>query len=120
VRKKQGNETKGTLMKEAESIIDELLAWEAEVEKPNLDQIEEVVLELRERLSQKMAQSVIEAQEEVKPVPGPECEQCGAEMRYKGQKSKRVKSWVGQLELERGYYYCERCGVGDFPPGPAT
>ncbi len=120
MRKKQETEVKGSLMKEAESIIDELLAWEAEVEKPNLGQIEEVVLELRERLSRKMAQSMIEAQEEVKPVPGPECKQCGAEMRYKGQKSKRVKSWVGQLDLERGYYYCERCGAGDFPPGSTT
>ena len=107
-------------MQEAERIIDELLAWEAEVEKPNLSQIEEVVLELRERLSQKMAESVIASQEEVRPVPGPECEECGEEMRYKGQKSKRVKSWVGELELERGYYYCEECGAGDFPPRPAT
>ena len=111
---------KGELMKEAESIIDELLAWEAEVEKPNLGQIEEVVLELRERLSQKMAESVIAGQEENRPVPGPMCGECGAEMRYKGQKSKRVKSWVGQLELGRGYYYCAGCGAGDFPPGPPT
>ena len=120
MRKKGRSEAKGSLMKEAESIIDELLAWEAEVEKPNLSQIEEVVLELRERLSQKMAESVIAGQEEVRPVPGPECSQCGVEMRYKGQKSKRVKSWVGELDLERGHYYCEQCGAGDFPPGPPT
>lgn len=107
-------------MKEAERIIDELLSWEAEVEKPNLSQIEAVVLELRERLSQKMAESVIAGQEEVRPVPGPECGECGSEMRYKGQKSKRVQSWVGQLELDRGYYYCQACGVGDFPPGSTT
>ena len=120
MRKKQRSEAKGTLMKEAESIIDDLLSWEAEVEKPNLSQIEEVVLELRERLGRKMAESVIAGQEEVGPVPGPMCEECGAEMRYKGQKSKRVKSWVGQLDLERGYYYCARCGVGNFPPRPPT
>ena len=115
--KKKRSEAKGELMKEAESIIDELLAWEEKVEKPNLSQIEEVVLELRERLSQKMAESVIAGQEEVRPVPGPRCKQCGQEMRYKGEKNKRVSSWVGELELERGYYYCEGCKVGDFPPG---
>ena len=120
MREKQRAEAKVSLMKEAESIIDELLVWEAEVEKPNLSQIEEVVLELRERLSQKMAESVIAGQEEVRPVPGPRCDKCGVEKRYKGQKSKRVESWVGQLELERGYYYCQECGVGDFPPRPAT
>lgn len=104
-------------MKEAESIIDDLLRWEEEIEKPNLSQIEEVVLELRERLSQKMAETVIEGQEAVRPVPGPACSECGQEMRYKGLKRKRVSSWVGRLELERAYYYCERCGGGDFPPG---
>ena len=120
MRKKERNEAKGELMKEAESIINELLRWEEETQKPNLSQIEEVVLELRERLSKKMAERVIAGQEEVRPVPGPRCEGCGVEMRYKGQKRKRVKSWVGELELERGYYYCEKCGAGIFPPGPPT
>ena len=115
--KKKRAESKGKLMKEAESIIDELLAWEEEAEKPNLSQIEEVVLELRERLSQKMAESVIEGRQEVRPVPGPACPECGQEMRYKGLKGKGVTSWVGKLELERAYYYCEQCRVGDFPPG---
>lgn len=118
--RKKRSETKGELMQEAESIIDELLNWADEVEKPNLSQIEDVVMELRERLSRKMAKKVIEGQAEVRPVPGPACPECGQEMRYKGDKSKRVNSWVGQLELERGYYYCEGCRVGDFPPGPTT
>ena len=107
-------------MKEAESIIDELLKWTEETEKPNLSQMEEVVLKLRERLSQKMVESIIEGQEAKGPVPGPSCPECGAEMRYKGEKGKRVSSWVGQIELERSYYYCARCRVGDFPPGPTT
>ena len=107
-------------MKEAESIIDELLAWEAEVEKPNLNQIEEVVLELRERLSQKMAQSMIEAQKEVRPVPGPRCEQCGQEMRYKGQKKVNPQTWVGDVAFERGHYYCAECKAGFFPLGRTT
>ena len=115
--KRKRRESKGKLMKEAEKVIDELLAWEEEVERPNLSQIEEVVLELRERLSQKMAESVIGGQETVNPVPGPRCPECGAEMRYKGFKRKGVTSWVGQLELERAYYYCKKCRVGDFPPG---
>jgi hypothetical protein len=118
--KKKRSEVKGELMQEAESIIDELLNWTEETEKPTLSQIEEVVLELRERLSQKMAKSVIQGQAEARPVPGPACPECGEEMRYKGDKSKQVRSWVGQLELERGYYYCERCRVGDFPPRPTT
>ena len=89
---KKRTEAKGTLMKEAESIIDELLKWEEEIEKPNLSEIEEVVLELRERLSQKMAEKVIERQEAAKPVPGPACPEYGQEMKYKGRKNIHL-SW---------------------------
>lgn len=114
---KKRSEAKGKLMQEAETIIDELLAWEEEVEEPDLSQIEEKVLELRQRLSEKMAETVIEDQASIQPGPGPECGACGQEMRYKGVHSKRVTSWVGELELKRGYYYCEGCRRGHFPPG---
>lgn len=117
---KRGSETKGKLMREAEAVIDELLAWEEEVEAPDLSQIEEVVLKLRKRLSEKMAEAVIEQQENVRLVPGPPCPECVQEMRYKGEHSKEVTSWVGELKLKRGYYYCKACQTGFFPPGPTT
>ena len=37
------------------------------------------------------------------------------EQRYKGQKKNRVISWVGELEMERGYYDCAQCRTGLFP-----
>jgi len=37
-------ELKTKLMKEAEAVIDELLAWHVETDQPNLAQIEEKVL----------------------------------------------------------------------------
>lgn len=114
---KRQSETKGKLMREAEAVIDELLAWEEEVEAPDLSQIEAVVLKLRQRLSAKMAEAVIEGQESVKVVPGPKCPKCGQEMRYKGEHRKEVSSWVGDLQIKRGYYYCQPCKAGLFPPG---
>ena len=114
--RKRRSEAKGKLMQEAEGIIEELLCWEEEVEKPDLSQIEDKVLELRQRLSEKMAEIVVEGQGSVQPGPGPECQECGQEMRYKGRHSKQVTSWVGELKLKRGYYYCERCRRGHFPP----
>lgn len=113
-------ELKAKLMKEAERAIDELLDWHVSTAKPNLEQIEEKVLALRQGLSEQMSQTVIEGQAAVRPVPGPRCEQCGVEMRYKGQKGVQVSSWVGDLQLDRGYYYCEQCRTGLFPPGPTT
>ena len=108
---------KAELMKEAEAVIDDLLDWHETTERPNLSQVEEKVLELRQRLSEEMAVTVIEHQAAVRPVPGPRCGCCGQEMRYKGMKEKTVTSWVGALRLERGYYYCDRCRTGLFPPG---
>ena len=113
-------ELKAKLMAEAERVIDELLDWYVSTTKPNLEQVEEKVLGLRQDLSEQMSQTVLEAQAAVRPVPGPRCQQCGVEMRYKGQKTLQVSSWVGDLQLDRGYYYCEQCRSGLFPPGPTT
>jgi hypothetical protein len=117
---KSREKMKVELMKEAEAVIDELLDWHQETEEPNLSQVEGKVLELRQRLSEQMGQVVIENQEAVRPVPGPRCGGCGQEMRYKGLKENIVSSWVGELTLERGYYYCEKCRRGFFPPGSTT
>ena len=108
---------KAELMKKAERVIDELLAWPQATERPNLSQVEEKVLELRQRLSEEMAVTVIGHQAAVRPVPGPKCGCCGQEMHYKDMKAKTVTSWVGALRLARGYYYCDRCRTGLFPPG---
>jgi DNA repair exonuclease SbcCD ATPase subunit len=108
---------KAELIKKAERVIDELLDWHQATERANLSQVEEKVLELRQRLSEEMAVTVIEQQAAVRPVPGPRCGSCGQEMRYKGMKEKTVTSWVGALRLARGYYYCDRCRTGLFPPG---
>ena len=113
-------ELKAKLMKEAEAAIDELLDWHLSTAEPNLGQVEQKVLEIRQRLSEGMSQTVIENQAAVRPVPGPKCQQCGAEMRYKGMKGLQVSSWVGELQLDRGYYYCKQCRSGLFPPGSAT
>lgn len=118
--RKSKEELKAQLMKEAEAVIDELLDWHLQTKEPNLGQVEEKVLGLRQRLSEQMSQAVIANQEAVRPVPGPVCKECGQEMRYKGLKKLQVSSWVGELELERGYYYCDQCRTGLFPPGSAT
>lgn len=107
-------------MKQAEEMIDKLLDWADRTPEPNLTQIEDIVLKLRQELSEQMALEVIYAQEEKQPVPGPRCPICHKEMHYKGQKGVTIESWVGELSLERGYYHCPHCRVGLFPPRPAA
>jgi len=63
-------EAKADLTKLADEVIDELLDWTEDTATPTLTQIEDMVLKLRQRLSERMAQAVIETQEAVRPVPG--------------------------------------------------
>jgi hypothetical protein len=107
-------------MKRAEDVVDRLMEWSEDTPEPTLTQIESIVLELREELSEEMAREVIEAQERKQLAVGPGCPKCGQEMRYKGQKRVRPQSWVGEVAFERGYYYCAQCKVGFFPLGRAT
>lgn len=108
-------ELKADLTKLAGEVIDELLDWTADTPEPTLTQIEDLVLELCKRLSERMALTVIEAQDAIRPVPGPSCPTCGREMHYKDMKPNTVESRVGTLPLIRGYYHCPTCPTGLFP-----
>jgi DNA-directed RNA polymerase subunit RPC12/RpoP len=112
--------TRGQMEKELEGktkeAIKKLLDWNEAHAAPDLTQIEEIVLELREEVGKGFAASLVSSQEKVAPVEE-RCGTCGQEMRNKGRKRKVVESRVGEIDLERGYYYCPECGVGIFPPG---
>jgi len=97
-------------------LVDKALS-EAKKEKPlSLGDIEEIVLAIRAKIGQEIAQALVDEQATVS-VPGPSCPQCGREMHYKGRKKRRIISRGGEVDWERPYYYCETCRRGVFPPG---
>ena len=53
-------ETKADLTKLVGEVIDELLDWTEDTAAPTLTQIEDIVLKLRQRLSEQMARFLIE------------------------------------------------------------
>ena len=108
---------KAELMVEAEIVIDALLDQNERWEEPTLVQIEDVVLGLRKQLSERMTEVVVQGQENVQPAEAPVCSSCGEEMTYKGVRGTTVESRVGGVRLERGYWHCDRCKSGLFPPG---
>jgi hypothetical protein len=115
--KRSEERLKAEFMTEAEALFDELMDWEGENKEPDLTQIEEIVLKLRKRFGEQLAQAVIQRQEKRQPTEKQICSQCGGELVTKGEKNNRVETRVGLMEIERGYYYCPKCKQGIFPPG---
>ena len=105
------------LIAKAVKVIDEYLEWEEKNPRPDLMEIEDIALKLRKEVGQEIAQVAIENQASRTPAPGPRCAKCGKEMRYKGRKRTRVESRTGNLEVDRGHYYCLECKESIFPPG---
>ena len=115
--RKSQEKLKAEFMAEAEVLFDELMNWEEENKEPDLTQIEEIILKLRKRFGEQIAQAVIQRQEKRQPAEKLSCPQCGGELVKKGEKNNRVEPRVGLMEIERGYYYCPKCKQGIFPPG---
>ncbi len=110
-------EKKAALMQRVEVLVDQMLDWEEATPQPNLTQIEDQALRLRQRFGQALTEQVIADQEKVEPLHLPPCPQCGKTMRPKGTKRKTVVARVGELDLERSHFYCPTCARGLFPPG---
>jgi uncharacterized protein with PIN domain len=113
-------EAEAKLREAADEVIDSYLVWDDKNSAPNLTQIEDKILELRQQMGQILLEAAVASQEMSQPAESPRCPSCGGEMRYKGQKEKAIESRVGGLAIERGYYHCARCQSGVFPPGPTT
>ena len=105
------------LLAAAQAVIEEFLDWEEQTARPKLTEIEEQVLPLRARFGQRLAEVALVDQDSKQPVEAPTCCECGAGMRYKGQKGLAAESRIGRLSFDRGHYYCARCHRGLFPPG---
>ena len=108
------------LLAEAKVVIAELVSWERQAGAPDLTEMEDKVLALRQRLGKRLLEAVIADQEARQPAEPPKCPTCGAQMHYKGQKGTEIESRLGGIEIERGYYHCAHCESGLFPPERAT
>ena len=115
--KREKKQLKEEFLAEAEELFDQLMEWEDEHERPNLTQIEDIILELRRRFGEQLVDKILQRQEQRQPAERVKCPKCGDEMRPKGLKANQVESRIGVLKIEREHYYCPRCHEGIFPPG---
>jgi hypothetical protein len=111
-----GEEVKAQLLAEAEAAIDRMLAKRNRQGAKTLTGIEQLTLDFRREMGEKVTQVLTEAAE-VASVPGPTCPECGAEMHNKGRKWRGVVTRSGEINIERIYDYCEGRKQGFFPSG---
>jgi hypothetical protein len=107
---------KTRLLRQYEQHLDRLLAQADVREELSLTEIEEMALAARAAVGKDITQALAESQA-TPSVPGPICPECQQEMHYKGRKKRRLITRSGEMEVVRGYYYCEHCRRGLFPPG---
>lgn len=111
-------ELKAEMEVEAARLIEETLAWNEQAGEPTLTEIEDQVLKFRQALGERLAKVLVESQANVEPVLV-RCPKCNRPMHQKRRRQRRrVESRIGQVALERAYYYCDHCRSGLFPPGP--
>lgn len=115
-RKPTRAERKAALMAQAEAVVNELLDWTEKTKDPTLTEIEDVVLNLRQRLGQGLTESALEAQAHGEPLQFPACPQCHQPMQPKGRKKKKIVTAAGEVDVIRSYFYCPHCEQGLFPP----
>ncbi len=109
-------ELKAEILAKVEAQLDQVLDWADEHHEPTMTEIEQVVLRCRQEMGRAVATAMVEAQDKRQDVPGPVCPSCGREMRLKGQKRRQMLTLMGDIAVERAYYYCPRCRRGLFPP----
>jgi hypothetical protein len=107
---------KAELQARAEVLIERLLDWDERTERPNLTQIEDEILQLRQEFGEAMVSVTLAGQEAGQPAEPAVCSGCGQPMRYTGKKRKDVECRIGSLQVARGHYHCPDCATGFFPP----
>ena len=103
-----------------EEIISGVAEWRQQHPKATFREIEE---EVDQRLSEMRAQMLSDAAiasasaDWEESDEQPKCPNCGAELQAKGKKKRKMQTRGGrEVELDREYGICPKCGQGIFPP----
>ena len=107
---------KAKLVKQYSEQLDKMFADLDKPERLHLTEIEDAALRIRKQVSQDVTASLSqhESQSSEVDVCCPKCQQIA---RFKGKKSRWLKTRSGDVQIERAYWYCQRCRTGFFPSG---
>lgn len=79
----------------------------------DFQEMEQITLEVGQRLQQELLQAGAEQREMDAP---PDCPECGERMHKKGKTPRQLKTSVGKVKIERERWQCPGCGEALFPP----
>ena len=114
------SEAKEEFLKRAEELWDRYQEWHAAHPEATFDEMEAELGQQRRALLGEVVELSL-GQGDLGATPeAPRCEECGQTMVFKGYPRKTVHGLEVDLEIRRAYYVCPTCGVGVFPPGPAS
>jgi hypothetical protein len=110
-------ERKREMMSQVEKAVEWMLDWQEAHTSFTLEELETLVLKVRREFGATIAEAVIGHLDSRRQVEAPPCPRCGATMVNKGLKGKALETRIGEVTIEREYYYCPACEDGLFPPG---
>ncbi len=111
------SDLKARLLADAEAAIDAALAQKKAPEAASLADIEQVARQAGEKIEEAITTALLQESGAELTTAWPTCPRCGRRMLAKGQRTRRVVTETGEVEVSRAYYYCRHCQQGVFPPG---
>ncbi len=106
----------------AKSLVDRIYGPDGLPWGTKLSELEDVVIAVREALSEKMLAQALERQAqtaEQRPVPFQKCSRCEGAVEAKADAEPRnVETRAGEAEWDEPYCYCRKCRRSFFPSEP--
>lgn len=103
------------LLKQAQEVVRKLLDDLPEAHEITLSDMERATGMMGQSLMHQTMQELVESQQEA-VVDDLYCESCHERMSRRGKRKRRIVTVRGEVEVERTYYVCPKCGTGRFPP----
>jgi len=111
-----GEKLERELLEHAQKAIKKMLDELPEANDITLSDMEQATGVMGKMIMHQSLQKLAQ-EKQVVPPKAMNCKGCGEKMYRRGKRKKRVETLRGEIEIERQYLVCSKCGAGYFPPG---